>query len=169
MELLLWTKGVEWVKVLNALGPLCLWQCIKTNHETKIFETGIETLYETKSFKSITCISLENDISIARTFFETKVFETDTETFLRPKFLRPILRLFFETESFRDRYRDFFWDQIFWRPIGDFFSRPNILETDTDFFFQDLNFWDKYRYSQKIEKSLDTEKSQDEMSNSARP
>ena len=26
-KLLLWTKGVEWVKVLNALGPLCLWQC----------------------------------------------------------------------------------------------------------------------------------------------
>ena len=25
--LLLWTKGVEWVKVLNARGPLCLWQC----------------------------------------------------------------------------------------------------------------------------------------------
>ena len=24
---LLWTKGVEWVKVLNALGPLCPWQC----------------------------------------------------------------------------------------------------------------------------------------------
>ena len=80
--------------------PLCLWQCIKTNRETKIFETGIETLYETKSFKSITCISLENDISIARTFFETKVFETDTETFLRPKFSRPILRLFFETKYF---------------------------------------------------------------------
>ena len=25
-KLLLWTKGVEWVKVLNALGPLCLCQ-----------------------------------------------------------------------------------------------------------------------------------------------
>ena len=25
--LLLWTKDVEWVKVLNALDPLCLWQC----------------------------------------------------------------------------------------------------------------------------------------------
>ena len=60
------------LKVLNESKfsmpwPLCLWQCIKTNRETKIFETGIETLYETKSFKSITCISLENDISIART------------------------------------------------------------------------------------------------------
>ena len=27
LKLLLWTKGVEWVKVLNALGPLCLWKC----------------------------------------------------------------------------------------------------------------------------------------------
>ena len=27
LKLLLWSKGVEWVKVLNALGPLCLWQC----------------------------------------------------------------------------------------------------------------------------------------------
>ena len=47
--------------------PLCLWQCIKTNSGTKIFETGIETPYETKSFKSKSCISLENNISIART------------------------------------------------------------------------------------------------------
>ena len=81
------------LKVLNESKfsmpwPLCLWQCIKTNRETKIFETGIETLYETKSFKSITCISLENDISIARTFFETKVFETDTETFFKTKYFR---------------------------------------------------------------------------------
>ena len=83
------------LKVLNESKfsmpwPLCLWQCIKTNRETKIFETGIEILYETKSFKSITCISFENDISIARTFFETntktffetKVFEIDSETFI---------------------------------------------------------------------------------------
>ena len=28
MKLLFWTKGVEWVKVLNALGLLCLWQCL---------------------------------------------------------------------------------------------------------------------------------------------
>ena len=27
LKLLHWTKGVEWVKVRNALGPLCLWQC----------------------------------------------------------------------------------------------------------------------------------------------
>ena len=27
LKLLALTKGVEWVKVLNALGPLCLWQC----------------------------------------------------------------------------------------------------------------------------------------------
>ena len=55
-----------------------------------------------------------------------------------PKFLRPIPRLFLE-QIFLGRYRDFFWDQ---------------------------NFRDRDRYSQKIEKSLDTEKSRDEMSHS---
>ena len=28
LKLLLWNKGVEWVKVGNALSPLCLWQCL---------------------------------------------------------------------------------------------------------------------------------------------
>ena len=32
LKLLLWTKGVEWVKVLIALGLLCLWQCLP-NHK----------------------------------------------------------------------------------------------------------------------------------------
>ena len=27
LKLLLWNKVDEWVKVLNALGPLCLWKC----------------------------------------------------------------------------------------------------------------------------------------------
>ena len=68
-------------------------------------------------------------------------------------FSRPKTRLFFETKYFRDRYRDFF-------------SRLNIFETDTETFFRDQNFRDRDRYSQKIEKSLDTEKSRDEMSHS---
>ena len=29
LRLLFWNKVVEWVKVLNALGRLCLWQCLK--------------------------------------------------------------------------------------------------------------------------------------------
>ena len=88
-----------------------------------LFENDIETLYETKSFQSITCFSLENVISTAKTlrvidftltfyleiceiprlFFETKIFETNTETFFRPNLLTPlptkilILRPFFET------------------------------------------------------------------------
>ena len=82
--------------------PLCLWQCIKTNHETKIFETGIETLHETKSFKSITCISLENDISIARTFLETKILETDTKTFFETKTFETDTETFFESKYFGD-------------------------------------------------------------------
>ena len=46
-------------------------------------------------------------------------------------------------------------------------TRPkNFIETDTETFFRDQNFRDQDRYSQKIEKSLDTEKSRDEMSHS---
>ena len=121
------------LKVLNESKfsmpwPLCLRQCIKTNRVTKIFETGIETLYETKSFKSITCISLENDISIARFFLTPKFLRPIPRLFSRPKFSRP--RLFFETKYFRDQYRDFF-------------SRPNIFETDTETFFRDQNFRDR--------------------------
>ena len=81
--------------------------------------------------------------------------------FLRPKFSRLIPRLFFETKYFRDRYRDFFS-----RLIPRLFSRLIIFETDTETFFRDQNFRDRDRYSQKIEKSLDTEKSRDEMSHS---
>ena len=88
------------------------------------------------------------------TFFETKIFETDTETF-------------FETKVFETDTETFFRDQIFSRPIPRLFSRLNIFETDTETFFRDQNFRDRDRYSQKIEKSLDTEKSRDEMSHSA--
>ena len=62
-----------------------------------------------------------------------------------------------ETRDFiQDRYRDFFWDQIFSRPIRDFFSRPNIFETDSETFFSRPKFsrprpilsknWEKSRY-----------------------
>ena len=81
--------------------PLCLWQCIKTNHETKTFETGIETPYETKSFKSKTCISLENNISIARTL---RVIDFTLTFYLEiceiPRlFFESITETFFETKS----------------------------------------------------------------------
>ena len=33
LKLLLWTKGVDWVKAFNALGLLCLWQCFYTVKE----------------------------------------------------------------------------------------------------------------------------------------
>ena len=79
-----------------------------------ILKTAIETLYETKSFKSKTCISLENNISIARTLrvidftltFYREICEIPRfllgpkflgpipRLFLRPNLLRPILRLF---------------------------------------------------------------------------
>ena len=31
LKLLLWIKGSEWAKVLNAMGPLCLWRCLINN------------------------------------------------------------------------------------------------------------------------------------------
>ena len=91
--------------------------------------------------------------ALLRLFLRPKFSRPIPRLFLRPKFSRPIPRLFFETKYFRDRYRDFF-------------SRLNIFETDTETFFRDQNFRDRDRYSQKIEKSLDTEKSRDEMSHS---
>ena len=49
-----------------------------------------------------------------------------------------------ETRNFIwDRYRDFFWDQIFWRPIPRLFLRPNVFETDTETFFETKCFWDR--------------------------
>ena len=104
--------------------------------------------------------------------WETKLYETITRSKV------------FEVQSFREqiflgRYWDFFLDQNFWdwyrdfflrpkfsRPILRLFSRLNIFETNTETFFRDQNFWDREQYSQKIEKSLHTEKSWDEMSHS---
>ena len=34
-KILLLTLGVEWVKVLNALGSLCLWQCSSNNRQKR--------------------------------------------------------------------------------------------------------------------------------------
>ena len=70
--------------------------------------------------------------------FENKFFRSLLRLFLRPKFSRPIPRLFLRPK--------------FSRPI------PRL-------FFETKYF--RYRYSQKIEKSLNTEKSRDEMSHSA--
>ena len=33
----LWTKLVEWVKVLNALGRLCLWQCFEPYSKSNLY------------------------------------------------------------------------------------------------------------------------------------
>ena len=90
----------------------------------------------------------------------------DRDFFLRPKFLRPVPILFFQTKIFETDTETFFETKYFRDRYRDFFSRLNIFETDTETFFRDQNFRDRDRYSQKIEKSLDTEKSRDEMSHS---
>ena len=80
------------------------------------------------------------ETKLFETITKSKVFETNTTTFSRTIFFRSLLRHFF---------------------------RLNIFETDTETFFRDQNFWDRDRYSQKIKKSFETEKSRDEMSHSA--
>ena len=37
LKLLLWTNVVEWVKLLNALGPLCPWQCLLSLFSSSFF------------------------------------------------------------------------------------------------------------------------------------
>ena len=127
----------------------------ETITKSKVFETNTTTFSRTNYFRSLLRLFLKPKFSrlIPRLFLRPKFSRPIPRLFLRPKFLRPIPRLFFETKYFRDRYRDFF-------------SRLNIFETDTETFFRDQNFRDRDRYSQKIEKSLDTEKSRDEMSHS---
>ena len=49
---------------------------------------------------------------------------------------RLIPRHFFETKCFRDRYQDFFWDQIFSRPILRLFLRPYYLRPRLRLFFE---------------------------------
>ena len=72
---------------------------------------------------------------IPRLFFETKIFETETETlFWDQIFSRPIPRLFFETKCFRDRYRDFFSRPNVFETDTETFLRPNFFETDTETF-----------------------------------
>ena len=69
-----------------------------------IFKTAIETLCETKSFQSVTCISLENDISTAKTLrkidcpltFYLEICET-------PILFSRLLQRHFWDPNFRDR------------------------------------------------------------------
>ena len=99
-----------------------------------------------------------------KTFFEAKVFETNIKTFFRTNLLRPILRLW--DQIFWDRRRDFFLDQIFLRPILSLFSETENFRDQYGDFFRGQIFRERYWYSQKNEKSLNIEKSRDEMSHS---
>ena len=83
-------------------------------------------------------------------FLKFKVFENN--------FFRSLLRLFWD-QNIRDRYRDFFRDQIFARPIPrlffetkyfwdryrDFFSRQIFLRPIPRLFFETKYFRDQYR------------------------
>ena len=62
---------------------------------------------------------------------------------LRPKFSRPIPRLFFETQIFETNTEIFLRPKL-WRLIPRLFSRPNIFDTDTETFFETKIFRDRY-------------------------
>ena len=80
---------------------------------------------------------------------------------------RPIPRLFFETKYSWDRYRDLFLiPNVFETNIETFFETKYFSRPILRLFFRDQICRDRYRNSQKNEKSLDTEKSWDEMSHS---
>ena len=74
-----------------------------------------------------------------------------------PKFLKSKV---FENNFFQVVTETFFETKIFEADTETFFETKVFL-TDTETFFRDRD-----RYSQKSEKSLDTEKSRDEMSHS---
>ena len=93
---------------------------------------------------------------------DTKILtETDTETFFPiPNFPKPIPRLFFRYQIFRNRYRDFFSDTKFSETDTEtFFPIPNIpkpiprLFSDTKFFryqnryffSETKSFWNRNR------------------------
>ena len=92
LKLLLWAKGVGWVKVINALDPLCLWQCLyqkvvefwvglhllgKVFWETKTWFCGGVLLYRCNFLECFTFIWLVS-VERKRAFYwiDLKVFST---------------------------------------------------------------------------------------------
>ena len=115
LKLLLWTKVVEWVKVFNALGPLCLRQCIKTNPETKFFwDCYWNTLWDKICFLYLFGKGYQHSQNFKSNRLHSHFLSWNmwnTKTFLRP------LQRFFWDQIFRDQY----WD---------------CFETDTETFFK---------------------------------
>ena len=153
------------------MGALCLCQCIKTNPETNFFETSTEIFMRQNLFKVLLVhISLENDISLARALIVinfTLTFYIEIckipRLFSSPIFLRSTPGVFLRTNLWRPILR-LFWDQSFVTDSNTFF-RPNIFEREPFFRLETESFfWDQN--SQRNEKSLDIEKSWDEMSHS---
>ena len=61
LMLLLWNKGVDWVRTLNAFGPLCLWKCFQVRYEWKYMfipsgqMTGYQYIIMKMYFLSLFC------------------------------------------------------------------------------------------------------------------
>merc|ERR1711953_1552319 len=86
---------------------------------------------------------------------DTKILtDTDTETFLPiPNFPKPIPRLFFRYQIFRNRYRDFFSDTKFSETDTETFFRYQIFPKPIPrLFFRYQIFRNRNRYPQKIGK-----------------
>merc|ERR1712218_687019 len=80
---------------------------------------------------------------------DTKILtETDTETFFPiPNFLKPIPRLFFRYQIFRNRYQDFFSDTKFSETNTETFFRYQIFpKPKPRLLFQDQIFQNRKRY-----------------------
>ena len=118
-----------------------------------IFETTIETLYETKSFQSVSCVSLENNVSTAITL---RVIDCTLTFHLEIcEIPRPLQRLFLD-QIFGDQKWDFFETQTsgndtetflrpkFLKPIPRLFLRSKFSRPILRLFVETRIFWDWY-------------------------
>ena len=60
LMLLLWTIGDKWVKILNALGLLCLWQCFNLEFKTDYIICNLSTVLKDAASEDLVVISTED-------------------------------------------------------------------------------------------------------------
>ena len=59
LMLLLWTIGDKWVKILNALGVLCLWPCFNLEFKTDYIICNLSTVLKDAASEDLVVISTE--------------------------------------------------------------------------------------------------------------
>ena len=60
LMLLLWTIGDKWVKILNALGVLCLWPCFNLEFKTDYIICNLSTVLKDAASEDLVVISTED-------------------------------------------------------------------------------------------------------------